>query len=247
MTIDGVPASALAARWGVPQCGVFRQLPSALDAIHEIAAQGAPPGSVVIAEEQTAGRGRDGRTWRSPAGGAWVAILFRPPALEAGAIAIRAGLAVAEAADRVLGRSLAAVKWPNDVLLGNQKVAGVLCEARWQGDRPQWVAVGVGVNVVNEVPAELADRATALKEFAPAVTRLALLDRLIPALAALAAAAPRLSDAECQAFGRKDWLKGRQIVSPIAGRAQGIAPDGALLVDSGAGTTRVREGHVALA
>src|SRR5205823_182969 len=65
VALDGVPAVDLAPRWGVPQCGVFRQLGSTLDAVHDLGAQGAAAGTTVIAEEQTAGRGRDGRTWHS--------------------------------------------------------------------------------------------------------------------------------------------------------------------------------------
>src|SRR5207248_1351236 len=75
LTFDGVPAGELAARWGVPQCELFRQLPSTLDAIHQLGIQGAPVGTTVIAEEQTAGRGRDGRTWHSPPGGVWLGVL----------------------------------------------------------------------------------------------------------------------------------------------------------------------------
>ncbi len=72
LTLDGVAAADLAGRWGVPQCGLFRELGSTFTAIHDLAPQGAPAGTVVIAEEQTAGRGRDGRTWHSPVGGVWL-------------------------------------------------------------------------------------------------------------------------------------------------------------------------------
>src|SRR5207247_1967686 len=80
--------------------------------------------------------------------------LLRPAHSVVGAVAIRAGLAVADAVDALLGAPGTRLKWPNDVLLDDRKIAGILCEGRWQGDRLQWLAVGVGVNVWNAVPAD---------------------------------------------------------------------------------------------
>ncbi len=247
LALDGVPATELAARWGVPQCALFRQLTSTLDAIHDLGARGAPEGTTVVAEEQTAGRGREGRTWRSPSGGVWLGVLLRPARPELGAVSIRAGLAVADAVDQLLGRPAARLKWPNDVLLDDHKLGGVLCEGRWQGESLQWLALGVGVNVCNEISAELARCAVALRVFLPGVRRLDLLDRLVPALTRIGAAGRELSDRECAAFAARDWLRGRRLRSPAAGRACGVRPDGALLVDLGAGTISVQEAHVELA
>jgi BirA family biotin operon repressor/biotin-[acetyl-CoA-carboxylase] ligase len=247
VTVDGVPAARLAARWGVPQAGVFRALPSVMDAVHDLAAQGAPAGTVVLAEEQEAGRGRDGHIWRSPRGGVWLGLLLRPAGADVAATAIRAGLAVGEAVDDVVGRRVTRLKWPNDVLLGGRKLAGILCEGRWQGDALQWLALGVGANVANDVPPDLADRAVALRDVLPAARRLDLLDRLVPALLGVAAPPARLSDRELAAFAARDWLHGRQLARPIFGRAAGIGPDGALLVEVEAGTVAVRDGHVELA
>ena len=246
LAIDDIPAAALARRWGVPQCGLFRTLGSSLDAIHDLGAQGAPAGTVVLAEEQTAGRGRDGRTWKSPAGGVWLAILVRPPLPEAGLLSLRAGLVLADVVDELVGSARAQLKWPNDVLVDDRKLAGILSEARWHGDTPQWLALGIGVNVANDIPIELHDHAIALRELLPDVRRIDLLDRLVPALRPLTAHRVPLTDSEVAAFARRDWLRGRQIRTPLAGRAAGIRPDGALLVDTGAGTTMVRDGHVEL-
>ena len=252
ITLDGFPAQLLARRWGVPQCGVFRTLSSSLDAIHDIAGQGAPAGTVVVVEEQTAGRGRDGRTWRSPVGGVWLGMLLRPPAAVpatgggGGALSLRVGLVLADVVDEFVGRGRTRLKWPNDVLVDERKVAGILCEGRWQGEALQWLGVGIGINVANEIPPELAERAIALRELLPDVQRLDLLDRLVPALVPLTTHHAPLTESECTAFAQRDWLRGRQIRSPIPGRAVGIRPDGALLVDTGAGTTMVREGHVEL-
>ena len=244
--IDDIPAAALARRWGIPQCGVFRTLPSALDAIHDLGAQGAPGGTVVLAEEQTAGRGRDGRTWRSPAGGVWLGMLLRAPVPVAGVLSLRIGLVLADVVEAVVPGRRPELKWPNDVLVDDRKVAGILCESRWQGDALQWLGVGVGINVANAVPVELEHQAISLSELRPGVRRIDVLDVLVPALVRLTAHGAQLTEFECAAFARRDWLRGRHIRAPLAGRAAGIRPDGALLVDTGAGTTMVRDGHVEL-
>src|SRR3989441_3057003 len=183
LELDGVPAGRLAQRWGVPQCGVFQRLTSSLDAIHDLGAQGAPAGTVVLAEEQTAGRGRDGRTWHSPAGGIWLGMLFRPGQTDWSAFSLRAGLVLADVVDERAGRRLARLKWPNDVVVGERgrKLAGTLCEGRWQGEALQWLALGIGGNVANPIPPALADRAATLTEFVPAGGRLARVRGLGPA------------------------------------------------------------------
>lgn len=180
-------------------------------------------------------------------------MLLRPPVPPAGVLSLRIGLVLADVVEAVLGiraTSLsgprAALKWPNDVLVDERKVAGILCESRWQGDALQWLAVGIGVNVANEAPAELVNHAVSLSEFRPGVRRLDVLDLLVPPLIRLTAHGAGLTEFECAAFARRDWLRGRQIRTPLAGRAAGIRPDGALLVDTGAGTTMVRDGHVEL-
>jgi len=244
--IDDIPAAALARRWGIPQCGVFRTLPSALDAIHDLDAQGAPSGTVVLAEEQTAGRGREGRTWRSPAGGVWLGMLLRSPVPVAGVLSLRIGLVLADVVEAVAPGRRPALKWPNDVLVNDRKVAGILCESRWQGEALQWLGVGIGINVANAVPAELEQQAISLSELRPGVRRIDVLDVLVPALVRLTAHGAQLTEFECAAFARRDWLRGRHLRAPLAGRAAGIRPDGALLVDTGAGTTMVRDGHVEL-
>ena len=244
VTLDGLPGAALARRWGVPSCLVVREVGSTLDAVHALGQEGAPEGTVVLAEVQTAGRGRDGRTWHSPAGGIWLALLLRPRTAALGIVSIRAGLVVADVVDEILGVPESRLKWPNDVLLHERKLAGVLCEGRWQGDVLQWLAVGVGMNVVNEIPPALGHSAIALAEVAPRVRRLDVLDRLVPPLTLLGTSADRLSEHECAAFEARDWLRDRVLRGPVAGRAAGVLADGALLVERTGGTTAVREGHV---
>src|SRR3989449_3572330 len=116
--LDGLPGNVLAQRWGVPQVGLFRRLGSTLDAIHDLGAQDAPHGTVVLAEEQTAGRGRGGRTWRSPAGGGWLGGLPRPGDVrdEPGSLAIPRGALPAGAVDELVGPPRGRAKGAHAVL-----------------------------------------------------------------------------------------------------------------------------------
>jgi BirA family transcriptional regulator, biotin operon repressor / biotin---[acetyl-CoA-carboxylase] ligase len=244
VTLDGIPAATLARRWGVPRCEVAASLGSTLDRAHALAAVGTPGGTVVLALEQTAGRGRDGRTWHSPPGGLWLALVLRPRAATLGIVSIRAGLVLADVVDELAGRPLARLKWPNDVLVGDRKLAGVLCEGRWQGDTLQWLAIGLGVNVANEIPSGVRDTAIALADVVPGVRLLDVLDRLVPPLTRLGAAAERLSEQECAAFATRDWLRDRPLRGPVRGHARGVRADGALLVENDREVTVVREGHI---
>lgn len=240
---DGLRPAEVAARLRAPSCLVLARVSSTLDIVHELAGEGAPAGTVVLAEEQIAGRGRLGRRWYSPPGtGIWLGILLRPAGEPAsGVFALRAGLAVAGALGD-LGAQ-AALKWPNDVVLENRKVAGILCEAR-SGGGGSWIAAGVGLNVHGPLPPEVGGLAIALDEIVAGVTRVGLLERLVPRLQALSSA-PVLSPAECAEYGTRDWLAGRVLRLPVAGRAIGVDPDGALLVATGRGRERVMAGSVA--
>ena len=248
MTLDGVPGPVLARRWGVSHCRLLASVGSVLDVVHELGQAGAPAGSVVAAVEQTAGRGRDGRTWFSPPGGAWFGMLLRPPGPTTGGVlgivSIRAGMIAADVVDEMIGTPESRLKWPNDVLLRDRKLAGVLCEGRWQGDALQWLAVGIGMNVANDVPAAVRASAIALMEVLPAVRPLDVLDRLVPPLSRLGAPTGRLSEQECAAFTARDWLRDRPLRLPVQGRGAGLRSDGALLVAAAGGITVVREGHI---
>jgi BirA family biotin operon repressor/biotin-[acetyl-CoA-carboxylase] ligase len=137
------------------------------------------------------------------------------------------------------------LKWPNDLIVRDRKVGGLLGEARWQGTSISWVAIGLGLNVRNPVPAELADRAVALREFCGETTVDALAAPLASALAGVDLVSPRLSTGELEEFTRRDWLSGRRVVAPRAGTASGIERDGSLIVRDHSGANhRVRLGEV---
>ena len=161
---------------------VFERLASTNDTLRDLAAAGAPEGTAVVARAQTAGRGRHGRSWHSPAGaGLYASILLRPPipAREVQMLTFVAAVAVAEALVS-FGATGAEIKWPNDLLLARRKVSGVLVETSLVAESVEWAVVGIGVNVARAaVPAELVDRATSLEEAGIAVDSDALCERIL--------------------------------------------------------------------
>ena len=184
-----------------------------------LAEGGAPHGTLVTASEQTAGRGRQGRTWVTPPGTAIAASLILRTFDDL--LPLRAGLAVAD-----LAGIEARVKWPNDVLLGDRKLAGILAEAR----APDWVVLGIGVNVTS-VPPELAGTAAALGR-----------DDVEPALAELLAALERRlaqpADEVLHDLRARDALRGARVQwSGGEGTGAGIDDTGALLVATPGGET----------
>jgi BirA family biotin operon repressor/biotin-[acetyl-CoA-carboxylase] ligase len=201
----------------------------------ELAGAGAPHGTLVTAAEQSAGRGRQGRTWSAPPGRALLcSIIIRdPPRL----LPLVAGVAVAE----VVG-SQAQLKWPNDVLIGGRKVAGILVEGR---PAEQWAVVGVGLNVAlreADFPDELRERAISLGMGTEAIEP--TLGRLLSALGSWLGATPR---AVLDAVRSRDALHGREIRwSGGRGRADGIDAEGRLRVLTEDGPRALDAGEVHL-
>lgn len=127
----------------------FETVSSTNDVLKERAGQGAAEGSVVMASAQTGGRGRRGKSWLSPpALGLYLSVLLRPawPAADAGFSATLAAVAAARTLCR-LGMKDITLKWPNDVLAGGRKIAGVLAEPRIAGNKIDFIVAGVGINV----------------------------------------------------------------------------------------------------
>jgi BirA family biotin operon repressor/biotin-[acetyl-CoA-carboxylase] ligase len=243
MKYDGLDPAALSERLAVPSCLALEKVTSTLDLIHQLAEEGAPAGTLVLADEQKSGRGRQGRRWHSPKGsGIWMGNLKRPPhPVDGGLLALRVGICVANALDSLGIPSK--IKWPNDVMIHDRKVAGILCEAR-SGSQGAWIAVGIGINVYGPVPSDIADVAISLDDVHSTVTRLAVLDALVPHLRVLGDA-PTLTRQERIEFRERDWLNGRSIIAPVEGKAQGIDQDGALLIQRADGVVeRVVGGRV---
>ncbi len=243
MKYDGLDPAALAARLGVPSCLALERVTSTLDIIHELAVEGAPCGALVLADEQVSGRGRQGRRWYSPkGGGVWLSSLKRPSRpVEGGVLALRTGMAVVRALTDL--DVVAKLKWPNDVMVHDRKLAGVLCEARWRGPEIAWVALGIGINVHGPLPEEIAGRAISLDEVLPGVERLMVLDALMPWIRDLCDG-PILDESECLEFGQCDWLVDRAIREPVEGTARGVDRTGALVVETPSGIEHVVGGNV---
>jgi len=132
----------------------------------QLAAKGEPHGTVVVAEEQTAGRGRLGRSWYSErTSGIYVSVILRPPLAPAAApvLTLVAGLAAHQAVSQVAGVPVD-IRWPNDILLHGKKLGGILTEMSAEMDRLHAVIIGIGLNVNHRaMPAELKEIATSLR------------------------------------------------------------------------------------
>lgn len=250
-----------------PRCGVHLStvhysavLPSTMDAAAELAEDGAPHGTVVLAGQQTAGRGRRGRQWASPPhAGLYCSVIVRPPVAPVddgepsvlGLLTLAAGLAVAEGIGHATGLE-ASLKWPNDLFYG-YKLAGVLAEGHRIGSPRQCVVVGTGINVLDvEYLAAAEGRATSIERELgrPADAGLVFAE-------VLAAWSVRYQDLLDGRYARvvDRWrvrasgLIGRPVAWTDAsgdheGTTTGVDATGALLVDTGADVARIIAGPV---
>lgn len=238
---DGHTAAELERLLGVPRVELYASVTSTLDIANEVAPS-ASPGTIVLTDEQTAGRGTHGRRWTSPAGaGVWLALIERPHDASAlDVLSIRCGLFVAEALDGLAAEPIG-VKWPNDLYVGGRKLAGVLIETRWRGATAEWAAIGFGLNV-RRPPLESA------AGLADGWSRVDALVRLVPALRRAASATGHLTEEELARWVRRDIARGRSVSAPSAGTVDGVAPGGELLVRSGDGNVaRHRTGTLTFA
>jgi BirA family biotin operon repressor/biotin-[acetyl-CoA-carboxylase] ligase len=256
---EGVAAEELAVRWGLPSVHLFARVRSTNDAARALADGGAPHGTLVLAEEQTAGRGRSGRAWASPPGvGVWMSMVARPASLPSpGLLPLLVGLAAAEAVDAFVRPAVTQVKWPNDLHLAGRKVAGILCEGSWDGARPGSVVVGIGLNVLHvpgDFPDEVAQTATSLRIVSGwSPPRVEVAGAVAAAVArALRNPPSQLTGAMLDALRRRDALEGRPVrvtgAQETAGTALGVSPAGALLLRDADGVLRtVTSGTVRVA
>jgi BirA family biotin operon repressor/biotin-[acetyl-CoA-carboxylase] ligase len=223
-----------------------------------MAEDGAPDGTVVVADQQTGGRGRLGRRWVSPPGrNIYVSLLLRPgvPNPEAPRLSLAAGIALAEATEAA--GVPCSLKWPNDLYLGGLKAAGILGEMASGAGNVRHVVVGVGVNVnlrEDEIPVELRGKATSLRIHAGRTfPRVELLARFLDAFAQryrefLTGGFPAVHPG----WARRDFLRGRRVLIRFPGgeawgTARGVDEEGALLFrrDGSDAVERVHSGEIA--
>jgi BirA family biotin operon repressor/biotin-[acetyl-CoA-carboxylase] ligase len=233
----------------------FDSLGSTSEHAFRLAAEGAEHGELVVAEQQTAGRGRRGRSWASPAGkNLYASLVLRPelPPQRAPELTLLAAVAVAETlrGDGVV----ASIKWPNDLQVGGRKIAGILTELSAEADRVHFVVLGIGVNLnasPSDFPSDVAETATSVQRvLGRRVNRAAFLARLLRTLEQW------LDLHEQQGFEpvRARWRAlsstlGEEVLvkaerREIRGRAEDIDVDGALLLRTEGGLERVLVGDV---
>jgi BirA family biotin operon repressor/biotin-[acetyl-CoA-carboxylase] ligase len=154
---------------------------STMEAAKKEARLGAAAGTVVIAEEQTAGKGRVKRTWLSPRGSISLSLIFYPDVSQLPYLIMLASIAAARSIEAVAGLETQ-LKWPNDVLVNGRKICGILIENELKGDRVAWAVIGIGINVnirMKDFP-EIADTATSLNdEVGKELSRVEIIRRLL--------------------------------------------------------------------
>lgn len=206
----------------------------------ELALEGASEGTLVVAEKQTAGRGRRGKVWESPLGtGIWMSLVLRPqiaPA-EASVLTLLCGLATAEAIEAETGLS-AGIKWPNDILINGKKAVGILTEMDCEMSEVHFVIPGIGINVnTASFPPEIAEIATSLYlECGKTVSRRRLVHRVLERLEEHYETFLRTGSFDamledyrkhCITLGKEVHVLGRE---PFFAEALDITPEGELLV-----------------
>jgi BirA family biotin operon repressor/biotin-[acetyl-CoA-carboxylase] ligase len=217
------------------------------------ARKGAPHGSVYLADEQLAGRGRGDHAWHSAAGeGLYVSVLLRPkmPPVRLPLLPLAAGLAAAQAVRESAGLTVD-LRWPNDLLIGERKAAGILVEAKTSGGAVDFAVVGIGINVHQRgFDPDLSTPATSLEiEAGRPVSRQDLLAALLKSLQREAAGL--LDPASVETIPRRveqasSWVLGRRVEvhgpQACTGTTAGLDENGFLLVRTAEGLVRVQTG-----
>ena len=239
---DSAESERLTQAWRLSGFRFYNEADSTQNIVRRLAEADAPAWTLVVADYQTDGRGQYGRRWSAePGASVMFSLLMRPLTPGAmGLLPIRIGMAVASALDRYLpiapdSKAYTWVKWPNDIILNNAKVGGVLCEGSIRGEH-SYAIIGVGVNV-HRFPQTWLDPVgippTYLDQHVRGpISRLEVLGSIIDSIRNCRDLdSEDLSIAELEEFALRDWLRGKMINSPIQGRVVGITQQGYLVVE----------------
>ncbi|NTU72375.1 MAG: biotin--[acetyl-CoA-carboxylase] ligase [Coriobacteriia bacterium] len=220
-----------------------------------LARAGADEWTVALAGSQSAGRGRMGRTWESPSGGAYLSIVLRPQvtAAEVAPLSLVVALGVAHGLDRAFGIDTS-LKWPNDVLLAGRKLAGILLEMAAEADRVEWVVAGVGLNVAPFADDAALDAVACVRDAAPdarvAAVAAAVLDGISVAYDRWQAEGFSAMRADYEArsslLGREVTVRDMTGAVKATGTAMGVDDEGRLLVATLSGVVPIAAGEVTL-
>ena len=237
----------LQTRWIGNRLEYFDETDSTNIRARKLAEEGAPHGTLVVADSQRTGKGRRGRAWISPRGvGIWMSLVLRPPICPAGAsmLTLVAGMAVVKGVRKSTGLK-AMIKWPNDAILSGKKICGILTEMSTEEDRIRYVITGIGINVnVSSFPEEIAEKATSLKEeLGEAVKRSLVIAAVAEAFEEFYDSFLKTHDMSClmEDYNKALVNRNRQVTvldsrGQYQGRALGIDPEGSLLVQRRDGT-----------
>ncbi len=239
--------SMLQTRWIGNRLEYFDETDSTNIRARKLAEEGAPHGTLVVADSQRTGKGRRGRAWISPRGvGIWMSLVLRPPICPVGAsmLTLVAGMAVVKGVRKSTGLK-AMIKWPNDAILSGKKICGILTEMSTEEDRIRYVITGIGINVnVSSFPEEIAEKATSLKEeLGEAVKRSLVIAAVAEAFEEFYDSFLKTHDMSClmEDYNKALVNRNRQVTvldsrGQYQGRALGIDPEGSLLVQRRDGT-----------
>ncbi|BET18102.1 bifunctional biotin--[acetyl-CoA-carboxylase] synthetase/biotin operon repressor [Bacillus velezensis] len=233
-------------------------LPSTQKTAHELANDGAPEGTLVVADKQTAGRGRMARVWHSQEGnGIWMSLILRPdvPLQKTPQLTLLSAVAVVQAIKAFTGVQ-AAIKWPNDLMIHGKKAVGILTELQAEEDRVRSVILGIGINVnqqETDFPGELQDIATSLSmEAGEKIDRAGLIQEILLTFE------KRYQDYlnhsftpikllwESYAVGLGNELRARTLQGTFYGKSLGIDDEGVLLLETRDGIKKIYSADIEL-
>ena len=235
----------------------FETTVSTNDMAKTLGAQGAPEGTLVVAETQSAGRGRLGRSWHSPPGaGIYASLLLRPPLppAELPQITLSAAVSVVRALTRSVGVT-PGIKWPNDLILRGKKLGGILTEMETESDQIRYLVVGLGLNINNpDFPKELSSTATSLfREEGRSFPRVPILKTWLEEMEAIylrflaRSFQEILEEWKQHSLTLGKYVAVRQGTQHLEGLALEVAADGALLLETARGEViKVTSGEIAL-